>query len=116
MDGFAVLDACRSSLQEKRWLDRRACPAVVVPFSGEPFRGCLMRRLCSVCAPRSPSQSTARQNRRHPLAALVLCGASRVSDLMIAGVWRVRGGELQGVDIDALMHEHRRIAGSLTGE
>ena len=51
-----------------------------------------------------------------PLAALVLCGASRVSDLMIAGVWRVRGGELQGVDMDALMHEHRRIAGSLTGE
>ena len=50
-----------------------------------------------------------------PLAALVLCGASRVSDLMVAGVWRVRGGELQGVDLDALMHEHRRIAGSLAG-
>ena len=48
-----------------------------------------------------------------PLAALVLCGASRVSDLMIAGDWRVRGGELQDVDLDALMHEHRRIAGSL---
>ena len=51
-----------------------------------------------------------------PLAALVLCGASRVSDLMVAGVWRVRGGELQGADMDALMHEHRRIAGSLIGE
>ena len=50
-----------------------------------------------------------------PLAALVLCGASRVSELMIAGVWRVRSGELQGVDLDALMHEHRRIAGSLAG-
>ena len=50
-----------------------------------------------------------------PLAALVLCGASRVSDLMIAGSWRVRGGELQGVDLDALMYEHRRIAGSLAG-
>ena len=48
-----------------------------------------------------------------PLAALVLCGASRVSDLMIAGVWRVRNGELPDVDMDALMHEHRRIAGSL---
>ena len=48
-----------------------------------------------------------------PLAALVLCGASRVSDLMIAGVWRVRGGELLGVDLDALVHEHRRIAGAL---
>ena len=47
-----------------------------------------------------------------PLAALILCGASRVSDLMIAGVWRVRGGELQDMDVDALMHEHRRIAGS----
>ena len=48
-----------------------------------------------------------------PLAALVLCGASRVSDLMIAGIWRVRGGELQGIDLGALMHEHRRIAGSI---
>ena len=37
-----------------------------------------------------------------PLAALVLCGASRVSDLMIAGRWRVRGGELDGVDVDTL--------------
>ena len=51
-----------------------------------------------------------------PLAALVLCGASRVSDLMIAGAWRVRGGELPDVDMDALMHEHRRLARSLTGE
>ena len=50
-----------------------------------------------------------------PLAALVLCGASRVSDLMIAGSWRVRGGELQDVDPDALTHEHRRIAGSIDG-
>ena len=47
-----------------------------------------------------------------PLAALVLCGASRVSDLMIAGSWRVRDGELQDMDVDALTHEHRRIAGS----
>ena len=45
-----------------------------------------------------------------PLAALVMCGASRVADLMIAGVWRVRGGEIQGLDLDALMHEHRRMA------
>ena len=50
-----------------------------------------------------------------PLAALVMCGASRVSDLMIAGTWRVRGGEIQGLDLDALVHEHRRIAGSLAG-
>ena len=50
-----------------------------------------------------------------PLAALVLCGASRVSDLMIAGVWRVRRGELPGIDLEALMHKHRRIAGSLVG-
>ena len=50
-----------------------------------------------------------------PLAALVLCGASRGSDLMVAGVWRVRDGELLDIDLDALMHEHRRIAGSLAG-
>ena len=48
-----------------------------------------------------------------PLAALVLCGASRVSDLMVAGRWRVRRGELQGVDLDALTRDHRRIAGAL---
>ena len=48
-----------------------------------------------------------------PLAALVLCGASRVSDLMIAGAWRVRGGVLQDVDMGALMHEHRRVAEAL---
>ena len=47
------------------------------------------------------------------LAALVLCGASRVSDLMIAGVWRVRSGELQGVDLGALAREHQRLAESL---
>ena len=47
------------------------------------------------------------------LAALVLCGASRVSDLMIAGEWRVRNGELQGVDLGALAREHRRLAESL---
>ena len=45
-----------------------------------------------------------------PLAALVLCGASRVSELMIAGNWRVRGGELQGVDLEGIVREHRRIA------
>ena len=50
-----------------------------------------------------------------PLAALVLCGASRVSDLMVAGSWRVRGGRLPDVDMDALMHEHRRTAASLAG-
>ena len=49
-----------------------------------------------------------------PLAALVICGASRVSDLMIAGVWRIRGGELQGVDLEALINEHGRVARSLT--
>ncbi|MCY4348357.1 MAG: 8-oxoguanine deaminase [Thiotrichales bacterium] len=50
-----------------------------------------------------------------PLAALVLCGASRVSELMVAGIWRVRGGELQDVDLNTLTHEHRRVARSLTG-
>ena len=50
-----------------------------------------------------------------PLAALVLCGASCVSDLMIAGTWRVRGGELQDLDLDSLMRRHRRIARTLAG-
>ena len=48
-----------------------------------------------------------------PLAALVLCGASRVSDLMIAGTWRVRHSELQGVDLDEIVRDHRRLAAEL---
>lgn len=35
-----------------------------------------------------------------PLAALVLCGAHRAEAVMIAGTWKVKGGELIDVDLD----------------
>ncbi|WP_428102152.1 hypothetical protein [Candidatus Rariloculus sp.] len=37
-------------------------------------------------------------------------------ELMIAGAWQVRGGELANVDLEALMHEHGRSAGSLAAK
>ncbi len=48
------------------------------------------------------------------IAALVLCGAHRVSDLMVAGQWRVRDGNIPGLDLAQLRAEHsdaaRRLA------
>jgi 8-oxoguanine deaminase len=45
-----------------------------------------------------------------PLAALVLCGAHRADRVMIAGQWRVIGGAPVGVDLAALMAEHKEAA------
>ncbi|MGD0639701.1 MAG: 8-oxoguanine deaminase [Roseiarcus sp.] len=45
-----------------------------------------------------------------PLAALVLCGAHRADRVMIAGEWRVVDGAPVGVDLAALMAEHREAA------
>jgi 8-oxoguanine deaminase len=45
-----------------------------------------------------------------PLAALVLCGAHRADRVMVAGHWRVIGGAPQGVDLAALMAEHKEAA------
>lgn len=44
------------------------------------------------------------------LAALLLCGAHRAEHVMVDGQWRVRGGEMVDVDIQALMHSHRACA------
>ncbi len=41
-----------------------------------------------------------------PLAALVLCGAHRADHVMVAGGWRVSGGQLVGVDLARLLREH----------
>jgi len=48
-----------------------------------------------------------------PLAALVLCGAARAHSVMVAGRWRVREGELVDLDIDEIMHRHRKAAHQL---
>ena len=48
-----------------------------------------------------------------PLAALILCGAKSVSDLMIAGQWRVKNAELLGVDLEQLRYKHSKAAKKL---
>jgi 8-oxoguanine deaminase len=45
-----------------------------------------------------------------PLAALVLCGAHHADRVMIAGRWRVVEGAPVGVDLAALVAEHRQAA------
>jgi 8-oxoguanine deaminase len=46
-----------------------------------------------------------------PLAALVLCGATRADRVMIAGGWRVVDGAPVGMDLAALLAEHKAAAG-----
>ncbi len=50
-----------------------------------------------------------------PLAALVLCGAHRAHSVMVGGKWRVRDGELLGVDMEALLARHTVAARKLQG-
>jgi 8-oxoguanine deaminase len=45
-----------------------------------------------------------------PIAALVLCGAHRADRVMIAGQWRVIEGAPVGVDVAALVAEHKEAA------
>jgi 8-oxoguanine deaminase len=45
-----------------------------------------------------------------PLAALVLCGAHRADRVMVAGEWRVIDGAPVGIDLEALMAQHREAA------
>jgi 8-oxoguanine deaminase len=45
-----------------------------------------------------------------PLAALVMCGATRADRVMIAGQWKVEDGMPVGIDIERLRHEHSAAA------
>jgi 8-oxoguanine deaminase len=45
-----------------------------------------------------------------PLAALVLCGAHRADRVMVDGVWRAVDGAPVGLDLAALIAEHRQAA------
>ncbi|MEM7763158.1 MAG: 8-oxoguanine deaminase [Pseudomonadota bacterium] len=45
-----------------------------------------------------------------PVAALVMCGASEVRDLMVNGEWRVRGGQIPGLDLARLRAHHQEAA------
>ncbi len=50
-----------------------------------------------------------------PLAALVLCGATRADRVMVAGRWRVVDGQPVGVDVGRLREDHHRLARELFG-
>ena len=46
----------------------------------------------------------------HPLAALLLCGATKADRVMVAGQWKVVDGHLTDVDLDALIRHHKHQA------
>ena len=48
-----------------------------------------------------------------PLAALLLCGADRADRVMVAGRWRVVGGQIEGLDLPALVADHSAAARGL---
>ena len=48
-----------------------------------------------------------------PIAALLLCGAEKAEQVMVGGKWRVREGEIVGLDTQALMLRHRKVAAQL---
>jgi 8-oxoguanine deaminase len=48
-----------------------------------------------------------------PLAALILCGATRADRVMIGGRWVVEDGAIPGLDLPALIHAHSRAATEL---
>jgi 8-oxoguanine deaminase len=45
-----------------------------------------------------------------PIAALVLCGAHRARDVMVAGEWKVRDSELTGMDLAQIISRQRKEA------
>lgn len=47
------------------------------------------------------------------LAALVTCGAHRADRVMVGGQWRVLGGAVPDLDMEALLDAHARAAGNL---
>lgn len=50
-----------------------------------------------------------------PLAALLLCGAERADRVMVGGRWRVIDGQIEGLDLAALIAAHRQAARQLVG-
>lgn len=49
-----------------------------------------------------------------PLAALLLCGAHKADRVMVAGEWKVKDGEVIGLDLDKLTSEHETARRDLT--
>jgi 8-oxoguanine deaminase len=50
-----------------------------------------------------------------PLAALLLCGATKADAVMVAGEWKVKNAELIDIDLEELISEHGKAAQTLTG-
>ena len=48
-----------------------------------------------------------------PLSALLLCGADRADRVMVGGQWRVIDGQVEGLDLQALIARHREAARAL---
>ncbi|MCF8468027.1 MAG: 8-oxoguanine deaminase [Sneathiella sp.] len=48
-----------------------------------------------------------------PLAALLLCGSHRADHVMVAGEWRVKDGEVTGLDLAGLMARHHQLGREL---
>ena len=48
-----------------------------------------------------------------PLSALLLCGADRADRVMVGGQWRVVDGQIEGLDIQGLIADHRQAAAQL---
>ena len=48
-----------------------------------------------------------------PLSALLLCGADRADRVMVGGQWRVIDGQVEGLDLQALIARHREAAKAL---
>lgn len=45
-----------------------------------------------------------------PLSALILCGAERADRVMVAGQWRVIDGQIDGLDVQSLIAQHKVAA------
>ena len=48
-----------------------------------------------------------------PLSALLLCGADRADRVMVGGKWRVIDGQIEGMDLKALIADHSQAARQL---
>ncbi|HGM5581321.1 TPA: 8-oxoguanine deaminase [Pseudomonas putida] len=48
-----------------------------------------------------------------PLSALLLCAADRADRVMVGGRWRVIDGQIEGLDVQGLIADHRQAAAAL---
>ncbi|CAK13611.1 8-oxoguanine deaminase [Pseudomonas entomophila] len=48
-----------------------------------------------------------------PLSALLLCAADRADRVMVGGQWRVIDGQIEGLDVQGLIADHRQAAAQL---